>query len=77
MKRNEYIERVTGWLMPDDTDPELANDARATGEPLYTGSSERIARLVRRAYLRGIRRGASCAYEAMQPVTIRTEDGES
>ena len=72
-KRTEYIERLTKWLMPDRKDPELAAQAReSTGlGGVYTGESARIMRLVHLAYLRGVRRGASCAWEAKQKIVLR------
>ena len=73
MTRAEYVERVTRWLMPDRKDPELAAEARATGglSDVYRGKSARSHRIVHLAYLRGVRRGASCAWEAQQKVVLR------
>jgi hypothetical protein len=73
MSRNEYVERLTRWLMPDRDDPELAAQARerASLDGVYTGKSARIQRLIRLAYLRGVRRGAGCAWEAKQPFSLR------
>lgn len=70
--RAEYVERIVGWLMPKD-DPELATRAReSTGlDGVYTGKSARIRWLVRLAYMRGCRRGASSAWQARQPIGFR------
>lgn len=72
-ERLEYIERITRWLMPDRNDPALAADARAstTLDGVYGGKSPRIYRLISLAYLRGVRRGASVAWEARQPISLR------
>ncbi len=71
--RANYIEKITRWLMPDRQDPELAAEARASTmlDGVYKGDSRRITRLVRLAYYRGIRRGASSAWEAAQPIVLR------
>ncbi len=71
-----YIERVTAWLMPDQRDPDLATEAREgmSLDGVYSGSSARIHRLVRLAYLRGVRRGAGAAWEGMQPIGLRDDD---
>lgn len=68
-----YVERLTRWLMPDD-DPELAAEARASMslDGVYKGGSRRIMRMIRLAYLRGVRRGAAIAWNARQPVGLRT-----
>lgn len=78
MTRSEYVERVTRWLMPDDKDPDLAADARERAglSGVYTGTSKRIRRMVHLAYLRGVRHGAGCAWEAAQPVTLREAGGD-
>lgn len=77
MSRDAYVDKVTRWLMPDRKDPELAAAARerSTLDGVYNGKSARIRRLVRLAYLRGVRRGAGCAWEAQQPVHLRGHDG--
>lgn len=71
LDRDEFVERVTGWLMPKDE--KLAAEARASVsmDGVYTGRSSRILRIARLAYARGVRRGASCAWSAQQPVTTR------
>lgn len=76
MTKAEYIERVTRWLMPDRDDPELAAAARerTTLDGVYGGTSQRIHGLVRLAYLRGVRRGAGCAWEAQRPVRLRARE---
>lgn len=76
MTKAEYIEKITRWLMPDRDDPELAAEARAgtSLDGVYEGSSPRIHRLVRLAYLRGVRRGARAAFEARQPIALRDEE---
>jgi len=73
-----YIEKVTGWLVDNSEKhyPGLAEVARSgTGlDGVYAGKSMRLHRLVRLAYLRGVRRGASCAWEAQHPVVLRLQD---
>lgn len=73
--RAEYVERIVGWLMRSKDDPELAERARAsTGlDGVYTGKSARIHWMVRLAYYRGCRRGASSAWEARQSVGMRIQ----
>lgn len=78
MPQDEYVERVVGWAV-DATDahwPGLAAEARAGGglSGVYTGKSARLHRLVRLAYLRGLRDGARYAWEARQPVALRGAD---
>jgi hypothetical protein len=67
-ERDEYIESVTGYLIPED-DEDSRSSMTLSG--LYGGDSRRIHDLISRAYRRGIRRGASAAFSARQPVTIR------
>lgn len=69
-----FVERVTAWLMRDDKpDRALPVEARASFglDGVYDGESAHIRRLVTLAYLRGIRRGAACAWEAQQPIVLR------
>lgn len=66
--RNAYIERVTGYLIPKEDENSRAH---TTLSGLYSGNSKRIHDLIARAYRRGIRRGASAAFSARQPITIR------
>lgn len=71
--REEYVEKITRWLVDWDKDPELSKRVReSTGlDGVYRGTSQRIRDLVKLAYLRGCRRGASCAWEAKQPISLR------
>lgn len=67
-----YIDRVTRWLMP--TEPELLADVmrNISLSGLYTGRSRNIHRLILVAYCRGVRKGASSAWDARQPIVLRT-----
>jgi len=69
--RDEFVERLTRWLMPRD--PGLAEQARACMglDGVYNGTSARVHRMIRLAYARGCRRGAAAAWSAHQPVTLR------
>lgn len=73
-ERGEYIDRVTRHLVPADD-----HEARAsmTLDGIYGGGSEKIHRLIRLAYRRGVRRGASSAWHAQQPIGLRSEHKES
>lgn len=75
-ERHYFIERITGWLMPDRNDPDLAVQARESTslDGVYAGKSRRIHQLVRLAYLRGVRRGAAAAWEAQQPIVLRDDE---
>lgn len=77
--KETFVEKLTAWLMPDAQDPELADEARRcmTLDGVYSGRSARTHRLVRLAYLRGVRRGAGCAWEAQQPVRLREGAGQT
>ncbi len=68
-----YVEKITGWIVDFDKDAELAADVRAnpTLDGIYSGKSQKIHRMIRLAYLRGVRRGAGCAWDAKQPITLR------
>jgi hypothetical protein len=76
MSREEYIEAITRWLMPDQGDPEFAAEVRAkTGlDGVYKGKSWKTTRMVKLAFLRGVRRGAGLAWEARQPVVLRASE---
>lgn len=77
LKRDEYVEKVVGWALDADERywPGLAAEARAAGglSGVYEGKSARLHRMVRLAYLRGLRDGARYAWEARQPVVPRGE----
>ena len=82
MTQDEYVEKVVGWAIDADEKswPGLAAEVRAGGglSGVYTGKSVRLHRMVRLAYLRGLRDGARYAWEARQPVELRTsEDGDA
>lgn len=64
ISRDEFVSCCTDWLVRGETD-------KSTLDKLYTGKSKRIYKLVREAYMRGVRRGASCAWEAQQPIVLR------
>ena len=72
MTREEYVNRVVGYVLPKD--PELAKEVLEcrTLKGLYLGKSMRISRLLQIAYSRGVRAGASMAWSAAQPVTTRS-----
>ena len=78
MKKNEYVEKVVGWAIDANSkhSPGLANEARARSglDGVYEGKSGRLHRLVRLAYLRGLRDGARYAWESRQPVVPRGEE---
>lgn len=68
MGRDEFVARATRHLVPsDDADAHAA----MTLDGVYDGESERIRRLVRIAYRRGVRRGAASAWSALQPIRTR------
>lgn len=69
----DYIERITQWLMPDRRDPEMAAQARErmTLDGAYTGKSVKIRRYMQLAWLRGVRMGAKCSWDAKQKVYLR------
>jgi hypothetical protein len=77
LSSDEFIERATGWMIDGMAktyrDPELADEARerASLDGVYTGKSMRLHRMVRLAYLRGVRRGAYSVWEGQQPITLR------
>ena len=72
-EKADYIERITRWLMPDRKDPEMAAQARerSTLDGVYTGKSAKIYRIMHLSWLRGVRKGATCAWEARQKVYLR------
>jgi hypothetical protein len=78
MTQDEYVEKVVGWALDADEKywPGLAAEARSGGglSGVYTGKSEKMHRLARLAYLRGLRDGARYAWEARQPVVLRGND---
>ena len=60
--RDEFVARATRHMVPaDDADAQQA----MTLDGVYDGESERIRRLVRIAYRRGVRRGAASAWSAL------------
>jgi hypothetical protein len=70
-ERDTYIDRVTRFLAPaDDADSRAA----LTLDGIYSGTSPRIAAMIRTAYRRGVRRGASAAFSARQPISLRGSD---
>lgn len=69
--RDTFVDRVTRWLMPKD-ETLAAEACESMGlDGVYEGSSQRIQRLVRLAYARGCRRGASAAWASQQAVVLR------
>lgn len=72
MNRREYVDRVTSYVLPKEGDLREAVLERRTLERLYLGTSAKIHRLIRIAWGRGVRAGASMAWSAMQPVTTRS-----
>lgn len=72
MTRDEYVERITSW-MTDADGPEFSEMVRRSFgiDGIYKGKSRKIYQMIRLAYARGVRRGAGCAWEARQPVTLR------
>lgn len=69
--RAVYIERVTGFLVPED---DVRSREAMTLDGIYDGSSVRIMEMIRTAYRRGIRRGAAAAFSARQPITLRRSE---
>ncbi len=70
----EYIKRVVGWILDDTRHAPVLREKAWQGRCLsgvYDGKSAKIRDLVTLAYLRGVYRGASCAWEAKQPVVLR------
>ncbi len=76
-EREAFIEKITGWLVSFGKDEEFAREARrgTTLDGVYKGKSAKIHRLVRLAYMRGVRRGAGLAWDAKQKITTREESG--
>ena len=70
--KESYVARVTSWLMPKN-DPELKAQAEESYyiNGIYTGKSMRIHRMIRLAWARGCRKGASAAWDGQQPVKLR------
>jgi len=66
--RAVFIERVTGFLVPED---DASSRESMTLDGIYSGDPLRIQELIRTAYRRGIRRGAAAAWNARQPITLR------
>ena len=81
LPKAEYVEKVIGWIIDasDRLYPGVAVTARekSTLDGVYEGKSARLHRLVRLAYLRGCRRGATCAWEAQQPIVMRLQEASS
>lgn len=77
LSSEEFVERVTGWMVDGMAntyrDPKLAEEARErmSLEDVYRGKSSRLYRMVRLAYLRGVRRGAYSVWEGQQPIVLR------
>lgn len=71
-EKADFIKRATDWLMPKN-DPELAEQAQESYyiNGIYTGKSMRIHRMIRLAWARGVRKGASAVWDGQQPVTLR------
>lgn len=69
--KDEYVRRVTEWMMPKDPESVALIGELRTLDELYTGNSRRIHKLIQAAYCRGIKRGAGMAWEARQPITFR------
>lgn len=70
-ERDAFVDRVTRWLMPRDE--ALAAESRTSMglDGIYAGKSRRIRRMLRLAFARGCRRGASAAWAALQRVSTR------
>jgi hypothetical protein len=77
--KEEFVERATGWMIDSVSntyrDPKLAEEARErmSMEDVYRGKSKRLHRMVRLAYLRGMRRGAYSVWEGQQPIVLRSK----
>ena len=77
LSKEEFVERATHWMIDGMAktyrDPKLADEARErmSLEDVYRGKSMRLHRMVRLAYLRGVRRGAYSVWEGQQPVVLR------
>ena len=67
-----FVKRATDWLMPKD-DPELKAQAEESYyiNGIYTGKSMRIHRMIRLAWARGCRKGASAVWDGQQQVSLR------
>ena len=76
MTRDEYVEKLTEWVVNNrEYTDELIADVKGGKclDGVYSGSSRATHRLVLLAYLRGVRRGASLAWDAQQKVVLRGE----
>ena len=68
--RDAYVDKLASWMEADS-----ARIGRCvTLDGIYAGKSRRIYEMVRLAYRRGIRRGLALAWEAKQPITIRSQE---
>ncbi len=70
--RSSFVERTTRFLVPED---DKAARASMHVDGLYDGSSQRIHELIRTAWRRGVRRGASAAWSSIQPIGLRQSEG--
>ena len=71
ISKSDYVERLTRHSFIG-VDPSLVADAQEPNlDGVYSGKSSRIRRLIRVAFLRGIRRGVGISWESQQPVAVR------
>lgn len=65
--RDDFVSKVTDWIIHSDANDKEIQELAKSDKGLngvYGGKSAKIHRLVRLAYLRGVIRGASAAWEA-------------
>lgn len=76
-EKAEFVEKHTAWLVDFHKDTELAADVRVnpTLDGIYDGKSQKIHRMIRLAYLRGVQRGAGIVWNAKQGISLRNDDG--
>ncbi len=74
--RDDFVSKVADWIINSES-PEMQEKARQDRglNGIYGGKSAKIHRLIRLAYLRGVIRGASAAWEATcVPIVPRGEN---
>lgn len=72
-EKAEFVEKHTAWLVDSSKDAELSALVRESPslDGIYDGKSQKIHRMIRLAYLRGVQRGAGIVWDGKQPVSLR------
>lgn len=71
--RQEYVDYFSKWIMDGERDKSIVEQALSAPQlsGIYNGASMRIRRLIKIAYLRGVRYGIGIVWEAHQPIGLR------